>query len=65
MLPAPRMWWVDLGQWLGTHPAALSIPLLRRTGGQNRTKKLMSQDKDKEIACQLLSQAKQTQLGEN
>lgn len=34
-------------------------------GGENRMRKLMHQDKDREIANQLLLQATQTRLGEN
>lgn len=30
------------------------LPLLNRTGGENKVEKLMSQDKDREIADQLL-----------
>lgn len=59
------MWWVDLGCLPDTSPAALSLCLLSRTGGENEIKKLMEQDKDKEIMYQLLSRANQTQLGEN
>jgi len=29
------VWWVDLGWLLGAHPAALSLPLLSRTRGEN------------------------------
>jgi len=32
---------------------------------QNGTEKLRGRDKDREIACQLATGAKQTQLGEN
>jgi len=35
------------------------------TGGEYKIKKLLGQDKDREISYQLPSQAKQTQLGEN
>jgi len=60
------MWWVAVGQWLDTHPAALSVLLLlRRTEGKSGMKKLVSPDKDKEVTCQLLSWEKQAQLVEN
>ena len=59
------MWWVDLGQLPDAHPAALSLPLLNRIGEENRMEKLVGRDKDREIAYQLPSRAKQTQLGEN
>jgi len=42
----------------------LSLPLLSRTGGGNQIEKLVGQDKDREIAHQSPSWAKQTQLGE-
>lgn len=58
------MWWVGLGWLPGAHPAALSRPLLHRTGGEKK-KKLVGQDKDTEIAYHLPSQAKPTQLGED
>lgn len=46
-------------------PAALSLLLLNGTGKKTRMKKLLSWDKDREIAYQLLSQAKQAGLGED
>ena len=58
------LWWVDLVQLPYAHPAALSVPLLNRTRGENKMKKLVGRDKGREIAYQLPSQAKQTQLGE-
>jgi len=50
---------VNLGWLLGAHQAALPFPLLSRTGGENEMKKLVGQDKGREIAYQLQSQAKQ------
>lgn len=47
-----------------TSSAALSL-LLSRTGEENRVRRTVDQDKGREIAYQLLLQAKQTQLGEN
>lgn len=32
-----------------SHPAALSMPLLSRTGGENTMEKLMGRDKDREV----------------
>ena len=58
------MWWVNIGWLPGVHQAALSFRLLSRTGGENETKKLVGQDKDREITHQLPAQAKQTELGE-
>jgi len=52
------VWWVDLGWMPGTHQATLSLPLLSWTGERKRNKRLMGQDKDREIAWQLASQAK-------
>ena len=34
------VWWVDLGWLPGAHPAAVSLPLLSRTGGENMMKSL-------------------------
>lgn len=33
-----KLWWIDLGQLPDTHPAALSLPLLNRTGEKIRWK---------------------------
>jgi len=41
-------WWVGLGWLPGPHPATLSLPLLNRTGGENKTEKLVCQVKDRE-----------------
>lgn len=48
------LWWVDLGWLPSVYQAVLSLPLLSRMGGENTKKKLVSQDKDWEIACQLV-----------
>lgn len=42
------------------HPAGFFLPLFKRTRGQNEIKKLVVQDKDREIVYQLPSQAEQT-----
>lgn len=52
----------SLGWLPDTHPAALSLPLLSRTRGENTKKKLVGRDKDREITYGLASRAKQTQL---
>ena len=44
--------------------AALSLPLLNWTGERKYNERLMGRGKDREITHQLLSQAKQTRLGE-
>jgi len=44
---------------------SLSLCLLHRTRGEKKMEELIGQDKYKEITFQLLSQAKQTQIGEN
>lgn len=54
--------WVDLGMLPDPHPAALSFPLLNKTGGENKMKKLIGQGKDQKIIYQLLSLAKHTQF---
>ena len=59
------LWWVDHGRLADPHPATPSLPLLNRTGGENKMEKLVHQDKDRQIADQLLSQAKQTWLRQN
>ena len=59
------MWWVDRGRLPGAHPAALSLTLLSRAGGENKMKKLVGRDKDRGIACHLPLQAKQSWLGED
>jgi len=41
-------------------PAALTLPLLNRTGGENQTEKLVGQNKDKKIPQELPSLAEQT-----
>lgn len=49
------VWWAGLGGMPDLHPAphthsaVLSLPLLHRTGRENKVKKLMGQDKD--TAC--------------
>lgn len=59
------MWWVDHGRLQGTHAATVSLPLLDRTEGENRIKKVVCQDKEMEITYQLPSLTEQTQHGEN
>jgi len=54
------LWWVDLGWLPNAHPAALALPLLSRTGGENKMQKLVRQDKDGEITQELPPWAKQT-----
>lgn len=54
------LWWVGRGQLPDPHPDAPSLPLLNRTGGQNKMETLMGQDKDRQITEQFLSQVKQT-----
>jgi len=56
------LWQVDLGWLPDAHPAALSLPLLNRTGEENKMEKLVGQDKDRKTAYQLSSQTKRTQL---
>lgn len=41
--------WVGLGWLPDPHPAALSFPLLNKTGGENKMKKLIVQGKDQKI----------------
>jgi len=47
---------------------ALSLPLLKWTGGakkkQHNNERLVGRDKDRDSTHQLMSQAKQTELGE-
>jgi len=53
---------------LGWLPDAHSLflkPLLNKAGGENKVKRLMGQDKDREIKYQVPSPAKQTQPGED
>lgn len=49
----------DLIRLLNAHPAALSFPLFSRTREENKKKNLVGQDKGREIAYQLPSQANQ------
>lgn len=42
------LWWVYLCQLPDTHPAALSLRLLKRMGAENKTEKLLGQDKDRD-----------------
>jgi len=48
-----RLWWSDLGLLPELHPPRLSLPLLKKTRGQNKLEKLMGQDIDKKITYQL------------
>lgn len=41
--PCWDLWWVDLDWLPATHPAAPSLPLLNRKGGNNMMEKLVSQ----------------------
>lgn len=41
--------WVGHAWLPDTHTAVLSFPILTRTGGENRTEKLVSQEKDRKI----------------
>lgn len=51
--------------WLpDAHQAAFSLPLLKRTGGENQMKKLVRWDTDREIVHRLLSWAKEAWLRE-
>lgn len=59
------MVWVNLGQLQDTNPATHSLPLLTKTGAENRMKKLVGQDEGRKIIHQLPRQAKHTKLGEN
>jgi len=52
------LWWVDVDWLPDPHPATLLLPLLSKAGVGYTTKKLTGQDKDREIAYQLLSQEK-------
>ena len=52
----------SLGRHPDTHPAARSLPLLRRAGGENTKKNLVGRDKHREITYQLASREKQTRL---
>lgn len=49
---------VALGQQAVANLIALSFLLLKRAGGENKMKNLMSQDKYRKTTHQLLSQAK-------
>lgn len=59
------MSWVDVGQLPDPHSATLSVPFLKRAGGQIKKEKLVGWDKDGEITYQLPSRAAQTKLEEN
>lgn len=58
------VWWADLGWPPDPHPDAVLLFLLVNEGEENKKKRLMSWDKDKEVAYGLLSCIKHTQLGE-
>lgn len=59
LISPTALWWVNLSCLAFTQP--LSLPLLKRTGGENEMRKLMGQDKDREIVnYQLPLQTKQT-----
>lgn len=58
------LWRVDLGWWPVTHQLLSHYSCLMGQG-ENRVIKLLSWDKDIEIAYQLLSQAKHARLGED
>lgn len=59
------MWWVNFGWLSGAHQTGLSFLLLSKTGGESKMKKLMGQDKNREMAHHLLSQENETHLGED
>lgn len=59
------LWWVNLGRLLEAPPAAVLLPLLYRTGWDHMTGKLVVRDKDRDMTCQSLLLAKQTQREEN
>jgi len=58
------LWSVHLGWLSDAHPATVSRPLLSRTAGENRMRKLVGQENDRKMTNQLPLGAKQTQLGE-
>lgn len=55
---------VDLGWLPDAHSTTLSCCLQSRTGGESRMKNLVGQENDREMSNQLLSLARQTELGE-
>ena len=59
------LWWVNLGSLPGAHQATFLLHLLNKTVGENKIKKIMGWDKDREITHQVPSQEKQTQIQEN
>jgi len=54
----------DLGWMMGAHQSCTITPLLSWTGEGKQNERLVGRGKDREITQQLLSRAKQTQLGE-
>jgi len=62
--PLQALRWANLGQQSYAHPAAPSLPLPGRAGGEDTMTKLMGQDEAREISYQLPPQGKDTQLGE-
>lgn len=46
-LVSSAQWWADLGQLPGAHPAALSLPLLKRMWEENRVRNLIGQHKER------------------
>lgn len=51
------LWWVDLDQLPASHQLHPLLPTMG-WGGENKMKKLMSQEKEKETTHPLLSQTK-------
>lgn len=56
------LWWINLDQLSTSHQLHPSLPSMG-WGGENKTKRVMGQEKDKETTHPLLSQAKQTSHG--
>lgn len=59
------MWLLTLGWPPGAHPDVPSLLFLNSMGEENKVKKFMGQDKDKEITYLLPSRTKQIELGED
>lgn len=65
VLPWQCIWWVNLGQGPNSHPASQPLPLLCRTGGENRKRKLLTNycggQNKLDLGGKLICQVKQTQ----
>lgn len=59
-----KVWWVGYGWMLGSHQSSSINPLLSWTGDGKCNERLLFWNKYREVGHQLLSQAKQTRLGE-